>query len=70
MPEPRCRHNKMWVIAGGYWYWCYECGAIREAQASETDNGTYPIGPWIKPVGKGGENPYDKLTKQAETSLT
>jgi hypothetical protein len=50
-----CRHRKMWIIAGGCWYWCYECGAVRQARHNEA------IGPWIKPVGKGGENPADEL---------
>lgn len=51
----------MWIIAGGYWYWCYECGAIREAQRVNIGSDSHPVGPWIKPVGKGGENPSDKL---------
>lgn len=61
--DMRCRHNKMWIIAGGYWYWCYECGALREARQSDKVNGSYPVGPWIKPVGKGGENPHEKLAE-------
>lgn len=57
----RCRHSKAWIICGGFWMWCYECGAVRQMGQSKTVNGCYPVGPWIKPVGKGGENPYGKL---------
>lgn len=56
-----CRHRKMWIIASGHWFWCYECGAVRQAKPSDKVNGTHPVGPWIKPVGKDGENPSDKL---------
>lgn len=61
MAETRCRHSRMWIIAAGYWFWCYECGALRQAEQSKSVNGSYPIGPWIRPVGKSGENPYEKL---------
>lgn len=51
--EKRCRHNRHWlyVTPGGRILWCYECGALR------TQSGDDPFGRWVRPVGKGGENP-------------
>lgn len=48
----RCqsRHRKCWIIAGGYWLWCYECGAIRRNVPAGQDD-------WVYPVGAKGENP-------------
>lgn len=58
----RCRHNKSWFIANGLIEWCYECGAFRRLSRIEGErNLVYPSGIWIKPVGKGGENPFEKL---------
>jgi len=55
----RCRHNKYWVIAGGYWLWCYECGAIRKMKPVG-NNGVSPEWKrWQKPVGKDGGNPWN-----------
>lgn len=59
MKTERCRHNKSWLIACGLIEWCYECGAFRKMYPVKQD--VYPLGIWIKPVGKGGENPSDKL---------
>lgn len=57
-----CRHNKSWLIACGMVEWCYECGAFRKMNRIEGElNAVYPLSVWIKPVGKGGENPSDKL---------
>lgn len=39
----------MWLIAGGYWMWCYQCGAIRPVSAKGAR--------WQKPSGVGGDNP-------------
>jgi hypothetical protein len=42
----RCKskHRKCWIIGGGVWLWCYECGAIAP-NASKTGGWTYPVGP-------------------------
>jgi len=51
--QKRHRHERnMWVIAGGYWLWCYQCGAIRLASAHGKK--------WDKPTGIGGINPAMK----------
>jgi len=61
----RCRHNRSWVIASGYMLWCYECGAIRPMEPIDGETNTIaPTAGWIKPVGKGGKNPSDKLAKR------
>jgi hypothetical protein len=60
MKKQYCRHRAMWIIAGGYWSWCYECGAIQQNRVIEP-NACVPVTNWVKPVGKGGENPHDKL---------
>ena len=44
-------HRGMWLIAGGNWCWCYECGAVR------TNPPQYKRQPWYYPTGIGGENP-------------
>lgn len=63
MPKKKrrgCRHYHTWIIAGGYWEWCYECGAVRELRPFGT-NSCAPHSTWVRPVGRNGENPYDKL---------
>lgn len=42
------RHRNCWIIAGGYWLWCYECGAVRQNATKGT---------WTYPTGPGGRNP-------------
>jgi hypothetical protein len=53
-PKPkRHRHEQsMWLIAGGYWFWCYQCGAVRLNPAKSGDPTR-----WQKPSGIGGPNP-------------
>ncbi len=59
-----CRHDRnMWVMCGGWMWWCYVCGAIREARAIKP-NSTVPRGKWIKPTGDKNNNPADKLLKK------
>ena len=58
MTAPRCRHNRFWVIAGGYWLWCYECGAVRKMRITDDGTVTSDWKRWQKPVGKLGENPW------------
>ena len=54
-----CRHNKSWVVCGGYMEWCYECGAIRFLRALPINaNYSVPTSGWVKPAGRGGENPF------------
>ena len=64
----KCRHRKTWLVAGGYIEWCYECGAIRQMwRAPEGNSVSSLVGEdgrrarFIKPVSKGGANPYKKL---------
>lgn len=47
----RCRHrrNWLWTLGSNRLQWCYECGSIRD-----------DYGKWVRPVGKGGENPAMK----------
>lgn len=68
MSETKCRHRKTWLVAGGFIEWCYECGAIRQMQRTTVPNWVMPMtgkdgnrARFIKPVGAGGENPYEKL---------
>lgn len=58
MTTTRCRHQRTWVMFGGRGEWCYECGAYRDLVKI---NGAQskPISNWIRPVGKGGKNPFD-----------
>lgn len=62
MRRCKSRHRKLWVLASGALYWCYECGAIRH---KSEDRWTYPVGP-------DGENPaVTALTSQVEdTAMT
>lgn len=43
------QHRRLWIIAGGAWLWCYECGAIRLNAAGPKR--------WHVPTGPNGENP-------------
>lgn len=54
--KQRCRHKKTWLVSGGSLEWCYECGAIR-GMRHIGGNSVAPDSKWVKPVGKGGENP-------------
>ena len=56
MKKKRCSHRKTWIIAGGYYEWCYSCGALRKMKLIEGNAGA-PASKWIRPVGNG-ENPY------------
>jgi hypothetical protein len=62
----RCRHRNLWLIAGGSYEWCYQCGAIRTLRESGI-NQLMPSSPWCSPTGKDGENPWsawnDRRTK-------
>lgn len=57
----RHRHEQsMWLIAGGYWMWCYQCGAIRGNYKGAERR-------WEKPTGIGGINPAMKESYGKET---
>lgn len=53
----KCRHRRTWLIAYGYYNWCYECGALQKMEVKEP-NSVYPVTLWTNPTGKGGENPW------------
>lgn len=59
MSDSRCRHRNFWAICGGSLLWCYECGALRRMSPMFPEM----VGPWTKPTGKGGENPWDKFSQ-------
>ena len=53
----RCRHERnSWLIAGGYYEWCYVCGAFRKMKHNK-GNSVSPNGKWIKPTGDKNNNP-------------
>lgn len=56
-----CRHRKTWLIAGGRWNWCWQCGALREMQNSDKGNFCFPVSDWQKPVGPKAQNPYGRV---------
>jgi hypothetical protein len=56
-PKPHRHEQNMWVIAGGRWRWCYQCGAIKSNTAPK---GTR----WNVPTGIGGPNPTTLLLLQ------
>lgn len=41
--------SSLWIIAGGYILWCYQCGAWRMNSGNREK--------WHRPTGIGGENP-------------
>lgn len=61
MKKERCKHERnSWLIASGYYEWCYVCGAIRTMEKMDKVNGVYPTSKWCKPTGDKENNPYDK----------
>ena len=56
--DARCRHRESWLIAGGAYEWCYECGALRKMMISHPPNVVTPITQWTRPTGKKGANPH------------
>jgi len=56
----RCRHDShSWLLAGGYWEWCYQCGAVRKLIPLErTANTLMPTTQWLRPTGENGKNPW------------
>lgn len=64
MSDSRCRHRNFWAICGGSLLWCYECGALRRMSPMFPEM----VGPWTKPTGKGGENPWGQVLAGAALS--
>ena len=66
MKIQKCRHRKTWLIAGGFWEWCYQCGAIRLMRWVEgTQNCVTPAEKWTRPTGfPDGTNPALKSRKE------
>jgi hypothetical protein len=52
-----CRHRESWLIAGGAYEWCYQCGALRTMFESGIAQVT-PTSPWCRPTGPKGVNPW------------
>lgn len=48
VPVRHDHRRSMWLIAGGYWIWCYRCGAIRRNGVKDR---------WVRPTGLDGPNP-------------
>lgn len=34
----RCRHHRSWLIAGGHYEWCAQCGALRPLVVAPAGN--------------------------------
>jgi len=62
----KCRHNGTWLIAGGSYEWCYECGAMRTTRETGIAQ-VAPDSPWLRPVGIKGENPWAKWDKARDS---
>jgi hypothetical protein len=62
MKKERCRHERnSWLIAGGYYEWCFVCGAIRRMRKIKgMENGVTADSKWCKPTGNKEDNPYEK----------
>jgi hypothetical protein len=62
-----CKHRGSWIIGGGSYEWCFECGAFRGLkQHGPQSNMVAPCSPWVHPSGIGGENPHEKWCKAKE----
>jgi len=58
--KERCRHDRnSWLIAGGYWQWCFVCGALRPMK-NLGGNCFGSNGKWVKPTGNKKHNPAMK----------
>jgi len=63
----RCRHDRScWIMFGGRLLWCYRCGAIRDMALIGETNRCYPTSQWMKPMGPGGENPWERYDAARE----
>lgn len=58
-----CRHRRSWLISGGAYEWCYQCGALRNTRETGIAQVT-PSSPWCRPTGANGENPWQAFDKR------
>jgi len=57
--KERCRHERnSWIIGGGFYEWCFVCGAIRGMLPDKKQNFVSPRTLWIKPTGNPKKNPW------------
>lgn len=59
MTNKPCSHAGSWIVASGYWEWCWMCGALRSLDPDSSAN--KPKHKWYLPQGKKGKNPALKL---------
>lgn len=59
-----CRHHASWVICGGYFCWCPDCGAIRKMIRTGEASIEYLWTRWIYP--NGVESTRAALERQRE----
>ena len=60
-----CRHRQSWIVAGGCYEWCYQCGAFRRL-AEITPTLVEATSPWCKPTGPDGDNPWESWRKRTD----
>ena len=59
--KERCRHERhSWLIADGYYEWCFVCGAFRSMKQVSGENAVTPSSKWCKPTGDKNNNPFNK----------
>lgn len=63
MKLARCRHRDTWLVAGGSYEWCYNCGAFRTTRETGPAQVT-PSSPWCRPTGPAGENPWARWDRR------
>lgn len=63
LKKKSCRHRNSWLIGGGRYEWCYECGAIRMIKPVHPEdprcNQMTRASSWALPR-PGQDNPFDK----------
>lgn len=67
-----CRHRHSWIIASGRVEWCYHCGAFRPLRVvgpAASSPISEVAGPWVRPTGPDGENPWETCKKNEEAWL-
>jgi hypothetical protein len=61
----RCRHQHSWLIAGGHYEWCAECGALRPLVVAPAGN-TCSLSPtmtWAYPTPGNPPHGFAPRTK-------
>lgn len=59
----RCRHYGSWLIAGGNYEWCYQCGALRTMRETGIAQ-VSPTSQWQRPVGPDADNPWQAFDRK------